>query len=68
MNIKVLRAKQYNSTYKYILLINGEAVVIAKSETTVNKCIAYLSDNSVELSDGKVKKQLDKYKMSGGKE
>ena len=59
MNIETHRIKQYNSTYKYVLCVNGKPILITKGQNRMSKCIAYITDKSVELKDGKIKKLLD---------
>ena len=60
MEIETYKVKQYNSTYKHILVVDGKPILITQSENRLSKCIAYLSDKSVEIKDGKIRKLLDK--------
>ena len=60
MKIETYKIKQYNSTYKHILMIDGKPILITKSSNRLSKCIAYLSDKRVEIKDGTIKKILDK--------
>lgn len=59
MNIETHKVKQYNSTYKYVLIVDGKPVLITRGKNRMCRCIAYLTDKSVELKDGKIKKILD---------
>lgn len=63
MDIKVLKVKQYNSTYKYILMIEGRPVCITQGEKRVSECIQYLNGYNADINDGKIKKILDKYRL-----
>ena len=65
MNIEVFNVKQYNSTYKRVLLVDGRPVLITKGENRMSQCIAYLSDKRISISDGKIKKILDKISKGG---
>lgn len=60
MEISTVRVKQYNSTYKHILIVNGTPVCMARSHITINDCIGYLMNGTPILSDGKIMKILDK--------
>lgn len=62
MNIKTYKIKQYNSTYKHILVIDGEPVCAAQSGKQMSKCIQYLSGYNVNIGDGRIKKILDKHR------
>jgi hypothetical protein len=62
MKIEIVKVKQYCSTYKNILMIDGKPILIAKSPNTISKCLAYLENKNIELSDGKVKRILDEFK------
>lgn len=66
MNIKTYKIKQYNSTYKHILVVDGEPVCAAQGGKQISKCIQYLSGYNVNISDGRIKKILDKYRHSLG--
>jgi len=59
MEIKLCKVKQYNSSYKQIVMVNGESAVIVNGAKIASDCIAYLMGNTVTISDGRVKKQLD---------
>lgn len=64
MNIKTYKIKQYNSTYKHILVVDGEPVCAAQGGKQISKCIQYLSGYNVNINDGRIKKILDKYRHS----
>lgn len=59
MKIETYKVKQYNSTTKHILAVDGVPVLITKSENRLSQCIAYLSDKNIEINDGKIRKILD---------
>ena len=59
MKIETYKVKQYNSTYKHILMIDGKPILITQSANRLSQCIAYLSDKRVEIKDGTIKKILD---------
>lgn len=63
MDIKVIKVKQYNSTYKYILMVDGVSVCITSSKKRASECIQYLSGYNADINDGKIKKILDKYRL-----
>lgn len=62
IDVRVVKIKQYNSTYKHVLLVDGEPVCIAKGADKINDCIAYLSGRDVVINDGKIRKKLDELK------
>ena len=59
MDIQTFKVKQYNSTYKHVLVVDGKPVLITQSANRLSKCIAYLSDKHIEIKDGAIKKILD---------
>lgn len=63
MDVRVLKVKQYNSTYKHVLMIDGMPVCITRSGKRASECIQYLSGYNADINDGKIKKILDKYRM-----
>lgn len=70
MNITTKRVKQYNSTTKTVIMVNGDPVCIVRGcGKTVSNIIAYLNGYDVLISDNAVKKALDKViwrdKMNG---
>ena len=60
MEISVAKVKQYNSTYKFVLVVNGNPVCATRSPKTMGDCVAYLMNRTPLLSDGKIMKILDK--------
>lgn len=66
MNISTVKVKQYNSTYKHILMVEGIPVCIVRGNKSLNDCISYLMNGEPLLKDGKIMKLLDK--VTGGVE
>lgn len=66
MNISTVKIKEYNSTYKHILVVNGTPICIVRGNRSLNDCIGYLMNGVPSLKDGKIMKLLDKVK--GGAE
>lgn len=63
MNITTCRVKQYNSTFKTVISVDGKPIcIVAGVGKTVSNIIAYLNGYDVNIADGKIKKALDKYK------
>lgn len=62
MLITQTRIKQYNSTYKTVICVEGLPVCITASNKRASDIISYLNGYDVEIKDGKIKKQLDKAK------
>ena len=62
MEITQIKVKQYNSTYKIIVLVDGTPICITKSGKRASDIVSYLRGYDVEINDGKIKKQLDKIK------
>ena len=60
MNITQTRIKQYNSTYKTVISVDGTPICLTRSAKRASSIVAYLSGYDVEINDGKIKKQLDK--------
>ncbi len=63
-NIKVEQVKQYNSTYRNVLMIDGVPVCIVTGDKKVSECIQYLSGYNADINDGKIKKILDRYRTA----
>lgn len=60
MKITTHRIKQYNSTYKTVVCVDGEPIcIVAGVGKTLSNVIAYLNGYDVEIADGKIKKILD---------
>lgn len=64
MDIKILKVKQYNSTYKRIVIVNGIPICVTESDKRASECIQYLNGYNADINDGKIRKILDKYRMS----
>ena len=63
MNINAYRVKQYNSTTKTVITVDGVPVcIVAGKGITASNVMAYLQGCDVEIKDGAVKKVLDKVK------
>ena len=60
MKITQTIVKQYNSTYKTVISVDGVPVCITRSNKRASDIMSYLSGYEVEINDGKLKKQLDK--------
>jgi hypothetical protein len=61
--ISAYRVKQYNSTTKTVITVDGVPVcIVAGKGITASNVIAYLQGCDVEIKDGAVKKVLDKVK------
>lgn len=58
----VKTVKQYNSTYKHILFINGEPIAITESRERMSKLLSYVQGYDIVVNDFKIKKVLDKYR------
>lgn len=66
MNISTVKVKEYNSTNKHVLMVEGIPVCIVRGNKSLNDCISYLINGEPLLKDGKIMKLLDKVK--GGAE
>ena len=62
MNISTAKVKQYGSTHKHILMVEGIPVCIVRGSKSLNDCINYLINGEPSLKDGKIMKILDKLK------
>ena len=63
MNINAYRVKQYNSTTKTVITVDGVPVCIVSGKgITASNIMAYLQGCDVDIKDGAVKKVLDKVK------
>jgi hypothetical protein len=60
MNISTVKVKEYNSTNKHILIVEGNPVCIVRGNKSLNDCISYLMNREPSLKDGRIKKILDK--------
>ena len=63
MNLTQTRVKQYNSTYKTVIAVDGVPVCITQSNKRASDIVSYLSGYDIEINDGKLKKQLDKIRV-----
>ena len=60
MNVTTHRIKQYNSTYKTVVCVDGEPIcIVAGTGKTLSNVIAYINGYDVNIYDGKIKKTLD---------
>lgn len=62
MTIRVARAKQYNSSWKYILMIDGNPICVTKGRERMNTIMQYLSGADIKIKDGKIKRELDRFR------
>jgi len=63
MKIDTYRVKQYNSTSKTVVCIDGKPICIVKGcGKTLSNIISYIQGYDVKISDEKIKKIIDKYK------
>lgn len=60
MQIKTKAIKQYNSTYKHLLIVNGEPICLADGGARLSEFIKYLEGYEADINDGAIKKALDK--------
>ena len=67
MKIATVKIKQYSSTFKYVVLVDGIPVCIARGIKSCNDCISYLMNGEPKLKDGKIMKILDKVRGVYGK-
>lgn len=65
MKIITKRVKQYNSTPKTVIMVDGDPIcIVAGCGRTVSNILAYLDGYDVEINDGKIQKILDLYRGS----
>lgn len=63
MKIDTYRVKQYNSTSKTVVCIDGKPICIVQGcGKTLSNIISYIQGYDVKIIDGKIKKVIDKYK------
>ena len=63
MKITTYRVKQYNSTYKTVVCVDGKPIcIVAGVGKTLSNVIAYLNGYDADIADGKIKIALDRYK------
>lgn len=68
MEIKVEKVKQYNSTYKHVVMVNGKPVCITDSSKRASLIVAYLTGYAVDINDGSVEKVLVEIRRGGATE
>ena len=67
MIVTTKRVKQYNSTTKTVVMIDGEPLCIVQGcGKTVSNILAYLHGYDVEISDGRIKNLLEKVRVKNG--
>lgn len=59
MDISVVKVKQYNSTKKNVIMVDGEPICVVAGEKNTADIIAYLNGYNRPINDGKIKKILD---------
>lgn len=60
MEIITYRVKQYNSTNKTVIMVDGKPVCIVQGcGKTVSNIVAYLNGYDVEIQDGKIERLLE---------
>lgn len=60
MNVQTYRVKQYNSTYKTVVTVDGVPICILDGSGRTAQVIAYLYGNDdAEINDMAVKRKLD---------
>lgn len=63
MKIDTYRVKQYNSTPKTVVCLDGTPICIVQGcGKTLSNIIAYIQGYDVKINDGKVKRLIEKYK------
>lgn len=61
MQVTTKRVKQYNSTTKTVVMVNGDPICIVQGcGKTVSNIMAFLEGYDVEIKDGKIKKILER--------
>lgn len=60
MIISTLKIKEYNSTPKHVIIVNGTPICIVRGNNSLRDCISYLTNGEPKLKDGKIMKMLDK--------
>ena len=62
MTINTYRVKQYNSTFKTVVCIDGKPICIVQGcGKTVSNIVSYIQGYDVKINDGRIKKILDEY-------
>lgn len=60
LDIKTVKIKECNSSWKSVLIVCGVPVCIVRSNKSLNDCISYLMNGEPKLTDGKIMKILDR--------
>lgn len=63
MIIDTYRVKQYSSTSKTVVCVDGKPICIVQGRgKTLSNIISYIQGYDVKIYDGKIKRILDKYR------
>lgn len=62
MEIKTYKVKQYNSTTKTVITVDGIPICICGNGKTLSNIMSYLQGYSNDIKDGKIRKILDTIK------
>jgi len=63
MIITTHRVKQYNSTCKTVVCVDNKPIcIVSGNGKTLSNIISYIQGYDVRISDGRIKKIIDKYK------
>ena len=60
LDIKTMKIKECNSSWKNVLMVGGVPVLIVKGNKSLQNCISYLLNGEPKLTDGKIMKILDR--------
>lgn len=67
MQVTTKQVKQYNSTTKTVVMVNGDPICIVQGcGKTVSNIMAFLEGYDVEIKDGKIKKILERERKKNG--
>lgn len=59
LQVTTKKLKQYNSTYKHLLMVNNEPVCIVAGNEQASRCMQYLNGYNADIHDGKLRQILD---------
>ena len=59
-NVRVVKSKLFNSTNKYVIVLDNEIVCLTSGIKRAHKILAYMQGYDTEMTDGKIKKEIDK--------
>lgn len=59
-NIRVVKSKLFNSTNKYVIVLDNEIICLTSSIKRVHKILAYIQGYDTKISDDKIKKEIDR--------